>query len=133
MYFEDSSLHSVVWDFEFSDMNHDDFLEAESSILAVVAEKANVDISAVTLTYNTEMRRNLVNVQKSLYASRNIYFHEGEYYYEYDQTVLPTLNPPSTTSESQDTVNPSSSPTVTIQSEPPSVTLNFKVEFFLHC
>ena len=69
MYFEDSSLHSVVWDLEFSDMNQDDFLEAESSIIAVVAEKANVDISAVTLTYNTEMRRNLVNVQKSfIYA-----------------------------------------------------------------
>ena len=68
MYFEDSSLHSVVWDLEFSDMNQDAFLEATSSIIAVVAEKANVDISAVTLTYNTEMRRNLVNVQKSLYA-----------------------------------------------------------------
>ena len=66
MYFEDSSLHSVVWDLEFSDMNQDDFLEAESSIIAVVAEKANVDISAVTLTYHTEMRRNLVNVQKYL-------------------------------------------------------------------
>ena len=66
MYFEDSSLHSIVWDLEFSDMNQDDFLEAESSIIAVVAEKANVDISAVTLTYNTEMRRNLVNVQKYL-------------------------------------------------------------------
>ena len=68
MYFEDPSLHSVVWDLEFADMNQDAFLEAESSIIAVVAEKANVDISAVTLTYNTEMRRNLVSVQKSLYA-----------------------------------------------------------------
>ena len=66
MYFEDSSLHSVVWDLKFSDMNRDDFLEAESSIISVVAEKANVDIFAVTLTYNTEMRRNLVNVQKYL-------------------------------------------------------------------
>ena len=120
MYFEDSSLHSVVWDLEFSDMNQDAFLEAESSIITVVAEKANVDISAVTLTYNTEMRRNLVNVQKSLYASRNIYFHEGEYYYEYDQTVLPTLNPPSTPSESQDTVNPTSSPTASSPSGAPT-------------
>ena len=100
-------------------MNQDAFLEAESSIITVVAEKANVDISAVTLTYNTEMRRNLVNVQKSLYASRNIYFHEGEYYYEYDQSVLPTLNPPST-SESQDTVNPTSSPTASSPSGAPT-------------
>ena len=101
-------------------MNQDAFLEAESSIITVVAEKANVDISAVTLTYNTEMRRNLVNVQKSLYASRNIYFHEGEYYYEYDETVLPTLNPPSTPSESQDTVNPTSSPTASSSSGAPT-------------
>ena len=120
MYFEDSGLYSIVWDLEFSDMNQDAFLEAESSINTVVAEKANVDISTVTLTYNTEMRRNLVNVQKSLYASRNIYFHEGEYYYEYDQTVLPTLNPPSTSSESQDTVNPTSSPTASSSSGAPT-------------
>ena len=72
MYFEDSSLHSVVWDLKFSDMNRDDFLEAESSIISVVAEKANVDIFAVTLTYN--MRRNLVKVQKFfIYAGRNIF------------------------------------------------------------
>merc|ERR1719483_932526 len=32
----DSSLYSIVWDLEFSEMNEDTFLEAESSIISVV-------------------------------------------------------------------------------------------------
>ena len=52
-------MYSVVWDLDFSDMNHDTFLEAERSITIVVAEMANVDVSAVTLTFNEVSRRNL--------------------------------------------------------------------------
>ena len=58
------------------------------------------------------------------YTQVEIYFHEGDFYYDPDdQPVLPTLNPPSTTSESQDTVNPTSSPTASSPSGAPSVTL----------
>ena len=56
-----------------------------------------------------------------LYTQVEVYSHEGDFYYDPDdQPVLPTLNPPSTPSQSQDTVNPTSSPTASSPSGAPT-------------